>query len=184
MSQQYMISAQKVEQLIAQGKPVVIHEGYALNISKWIDSHPGGRLAILHMVGRDATDEINMYAILYRPELTRLHVTYKNHRTDSTCRSYHSNKALLMMKKYRIGRVQSPWTNFEPPIRAAKPTSRSECNEKAAMKAADDRRSRRSVDLTSVSPPSDTSFANMVLSIALLCILTPRSRSPLQSARS
>ena len=62
MSQQSQISAQQVEQLIAQGEPVVIHEGYALNISKWIDSHPGGRLAILHMVGRDATDEINMYA--------------------------------------------------------------------------------------------------------------------------
>lgn len=62
MSQQNTISAQTVEELIAQGEPVVIHEGYALNISKWIDSHPGGRLAILHMVGRDATDEINMYA--------------------------------------------------------------------------------------------------------------------------
>jgi cytochrome b involved in lipid metabolism len=62
MSQQNMISAQKVEELIAQGEPVVVHEGYALNISQWIDNHPGGRLAILHMVGRDATDEINMYA--------------------------------------------------------------------------------------------------------------------------
>jgi len=58
-----MISPQIVAELIAQGEPVVVHEGYALNISKWIDNHPGGRLAILHMVGRDATDEINMYAL-------------------------------------------------------------------------------------------------------------------------
>lgn len=58
-----MISPQTVAELIAQGEPVVVHEGYALNISKWIDNHPGGRLAILHMVGRDATDEINMYAL-------------------------------------------------------------------------------------------------------------------------
>lgn len=63
MTRQIMVSAHEIEQLIAQGEPVVIHEGYALNISRWIDSHPGGRLAILHMVGRDATDEINMYAL-------------------------------------------------------------------------------------------------------------------------
>lgn len=63
MSQRNTVSAQEIEQLIAQGEPVVIHEGYALNISTWIDNHPGGRLAILHMVGRDATDEINMYAL-------------------------------------------------------------------------------------------------------------------------
>lgn len=63
MSQQNIISAEKIGQLVAQGEPVVIHEGFALNISKWIDNHPGGRLAILHMVGRDATDEINMYAL-------------------------------------------------------------------------------------------------------------------------
>jgi delta8-fatty-acid desaturase len=63
MSRQNFVSAQSIEQLIAQGEPVVIHEGYALNISTWIDNHPGGRLAILHMVGRDATDEINMYAL-------------------------------------------------------------------------------------------------------------------------
>ena len=64
MSRKNVVCAQEVKQLIAQGEPVVIHEGYALNISTWIDNHPGGRLAILHMVGRDATDEINMYAIL------------------------------------------------------------------------------------------------------------------------
>jgi hypothetical protein len=63
MSQKNVVCGQEIKQLIAQGEPVVIHEGYALNISTWIDNHPGGRLAILHMVGRDATDEINMYAI-------------------------------------------------------------------------------------------------------------------------
>lgn len=87
------VSGAQVEALIAQGQPVVIHEGHALNLGEWINKHPGGKLAILHMVGRDATDEINIY---------------------------HSTKALLMMKKYRIGRVQQPWANLEPPIRAKK----------------------------------------------------------------
>lgn len=60
MSRQQTISPAEIERLIGQNEPVVIHEGYALNLGKWIDNHPGGRLAILHMVGRDATDEINM----------------------------------------------------------------------------------------------------------------------------
>jgi len=49
-----------VERLIAHDRPIVIHEGHALDLTAWINKHPGGRLAILHMVGRDATDEINM----------------------------------------------------------------------------------------------------------------------------
>lgn len=72
MTQPNFVSAQEIERLVAQGEPVVIHEGYALNISKWIDNHPGGRLAILHMVGRDATDEINMYALNCCCELFKL----------------------------------------------------------------------------------------------------------------
>lgn len=31
--------------------------------------------------------------------------------------SYHSHKALQMMNKYRIGRIDEPWVNFTPPIR-------------------------------------------------------------------
>lgn len=38
--------------------------------------------------------------------------TLTNHRP-----SYHSPKALLMMKQHRIGRVTLPWSNLEPPIR-------------------------------------------------------------------
>lgn len=49
-----------VARLIADDHHVVVHEGHALDLTAWIDRHPGGRLAILHMVGRDATDEINM----------------------------------------------------------------------------------------------------------------------------
>lgn len=50
----------EVSRLIAHDRQVVIYEGHALDLSSWIDRHPGGRLPILHMVGRDATDEINM----------------------------------------------------------------------------------------------------------------------------
>jgi delta8-fatty-acid desaturase len=60
MAQKRLLSVTEVELLIAQGDPVVIHDGYVLQLGKWIDKHPGGRLAILHMVGRDATDEITV----------------------------------------------------------------------------------------------------------------------------
>lgn len=61
MSRHRTIDPAEIKRLIAQGEPIVIHEGYVLHLGEWIDKHPGGRLAILHMVGRDATDEINMY---------------------------------------------------------------------------------------------------------------------------
>lgn len=49
-----------VEGLIADGHTIVISEGRVLRLDGWLKKHPGGRLAILHMVGRDATNEINM----------------------------------------------------------------------------------------------------------------------------
>ncbi|KAF2470512.1 delta 8-(E)-sphingolipid desaturase [Lindgomyces ingoldianus] len=91
MDRKPIVSAKEVELLIAQGQPIVIHEGYALQLTQWIDRHPGGRLAILHMVGRDASDEINVY---------------------------HSARSLQMMKQHRLGRIQEPWKNLEPPIRS------------------------------------------------------------------
>ncbi|PVH94451.1 delta 8-(E)-sphingolipid desaturase [Periconia macrospinosa] len=91
MSRLQFLATEHIKTLIAQGHPVVVHEGFALDLAQWIDKHPGGRLSILHMVGRDATDEINIY---------------------------HSNRSLLMMKQYRIGRVHLPWTNLDPPIRS------------------------------------------------------------------
>jgi len=50
---------QEVEASIADGQLLVVHEGYVLKLDGWLDKHPGGKLAIMHMVGRDATDEIN-----------------------------------------------------------------------------------------------------------------------------
>ncbi|KUI65082.1 Delta(8)-fatty-acid desaturase [Cytospora mali] len=91
MDRDTLVSARDVEGLVADGHLVVIYEDMLLRLDNWIDKHPGGRLSILHMVGRDATDEINVY---------------------------HFEKTIKLMKAYRIGRVRLPWTNLEPPIRA------------------------------------------------------------------
>lgn len=60
MDRNRIVSPCEVQRLVADGQLIVIHEGNALKLDGWIDKHPGGRLAILHMVGRDATDEINV----------------------------------------------------------------------------------------------------------------------------
>lgn len=60
MPNNQILSPQEIGQLVSKGQTVVIYDGYALDLGRWLDKHPGGRLAILHMVGRDATDEINV----------------------------------------------------------------------------------------------------------------------------
>jgi delta8-fatty-acid desaturase len=45
--------------LIAQGRHLVIVDRHVLKVDGWLKYHPGGDKAILHMVGRDATDEVN-----------------------------------------------------------------------------------------------------------------------------
>lgn len=54
------LSPRQVEGLIADGQIIVVYNGFVLKLNAWLNKHPGGRLAILHMVGRDATDEINV----------------------------------------------------------------------------------------------------------------------------
>ena len=60
MGRNDILSPWEVEGLIADGHIIVIWEGKVLRLNGWLDKHPGGRLAVLHMVGRDASDEINV----------------------------------------------------------------------------------------------------------------------------
>lgn len=130
MSTHRIISPAEIKRRVDDGEPVVIYNGYVLQLENWITQHPGGKLTILHMVGRDATDEIDIY---------------------------HSNKALLMMTKYRIGRVQLPWSNLEPPIRREDYYINLEKRKKAAaakakgQSVADKSQRTKSVDLGSAA---------------------------------
>jgi hypothetical protein len=53
-----VLSRAHIRGLIARGQLIVISDKQVLRLDKWIDRHPGGRLPVLHMVGRDATDQI------------------------------------------------------------------------------------------------------------------------------
>jgi sphingolipid 8-(E)-desaturase len=60
MAKHRILTPPAIEHLIAEGHTIVIANGRALKLDGWLDRHPGGRLAVLHMVGRDATNEIEM----------------------------------------------------------------------------------------------------------------------------
>lgn len=60
MNRNRVFTPRQVEALIAEGQTIVVSEERLLRLDGWLDRHPGGRLAVMHMVGRDATDEINM----------------------------------------------------------------------------------------------------------------------------
>lgn len=57
----------QVEDLIAQGRTIIIVDGKVLRVDSWLKYHPGGDKAILHVVGRDATDEVNAYVLFAHP---------------------------------------------------------------------------------------------------------------------
>ncbi|KAK4175803.1 putative fatty acid desaturase [Triangularia setosa] len=91
MSRDNVLCPRAVQDLIADGHIIVIYDEYVLKLDSWLERHPGGSLAILHMVGKDATDEIN---------------------------AYHKPPTLKTMKAFRIGRKPPGiWTNSTPPIR-------------------------------------------------------------------
>lgn len=58
MSRDNILTAAAVERMIADGQTIVVFEESILKLDGWMERHPGGRLAVLHMVGRDATDEM------------------------------------------------------------------------------------------------------------------------------
>jgi delta8-fatty-acid desaturase len=58
-----ILSRREVEGLIADGKAIVIVDQKVLKVDPWLKYHPGGDKAILHMIGRDATDEVNAYVL-------------------------------------------------------------------------------------------------------------------------
>ncbi|KAH9883354.1 fatty acid desaturase [Xylariomycetidae sp. FL2044] len=88
-----LMTRREIEGLIADGRAVFILDQHVVKADAWRPYHPGGDKAILHMVGRDATDEVT---------------------------ALHSTDARQRMNRYRIGRIEGRWHNFIPPIQGGK----------------------------------------------------------------
>jgi delta8-fatty-acid desaturase len=88
-----VMDRQAIATRICSGELLFIYHSLVINASAWAAHHPGGVLAILHFVGRDATDEVE---------------------------AYHSIEAIARIKKYAIGRVEyddaTGWPALTPPI--------------------------------------------------------------------
>jgi delta8-fatty-acid desaturase len=53
---------ERVAERVLQGDTLVVYRGRLLKIPPaWLEQHPGGALAILHFVGRDASDEVDAF---------------------------------------------------------------------------------------------------------------------------
>ncbi|KAI5466518.1 fatty acid desaturase-domain-containing protein [Mariannaea sp. PMI_226] len=88
-----------VEAQISEGHHLVIMHGQVIKVDAWLKYHPGGDKAMLHMVGKDASDEVD---------------------------ALHSLEAKQQMLRYRIGRIEGTWSNFVPPIQGGTFRSRAE----------------------------------------------------------
>lgn len=53
-----VLSRREIEGMIADGKYIIILDLKVLRLDAWVKFHPGGVIAIKHMVGKDATDEV------------------------------------------------------------------------------------------------------------------------------
>ncbi|GEQ72340.1 hypothetical protein JCM33374_g6027 [Metschnikowia sp. JCM 33374] len=82
----------QIEELIGEGKVIIIYQNSVLNLTSWLKFHPGGDKAVYHMVGRDATDEML---------------------------AYHSEESIAIFHKWKIGEIDSQWKNMLPPIQGA-----------------------------------------------------------------
>ncbi|KAJ2815239.1 hypothetical protein FBU31_006998, partial [Coemansia sp. 'formosensis'] len=52
-----LCTASELRRRVEQGEYLVIIDGLVCKLNGFINKHPGGPLSIMHMVGRDATDE-------------------------------------------------------------------------------------------------------------------------------
>ncbi|KAF7947270.1 uncharacterized protein EAE97_004519 [Botrytis byssoidea] len=81
-SQHRLISRPEIKSLIAKDHKIFILNNCVIKADAWLPFHPGGEKSILHMVSRDATDEIN---------------------------ALHSEEARERMRKYVVGRIEGGW---------------------------------------------------------------------------
>ncbi|EPE03681.1 fatty acid desaturase [Ophiostoma piceae UAMH 11346] len=54
-----LMSRDEIESMIAKGRKIIIVDQHVLKVDAWLPYHPGGAKSILHMIGKDATDEVN-----------------------------------------------------------------------------------------------------------------------------
>ncbi|KPI44386.1 Delta(8)-fatty-acid desaturase [Cyphellophora attinorum] len=119
----------EIEGLIAEGRKIIILQCQVVKVDAWIPFHPGGEKTILHMVGRDSTDEVL---------------------------ALHSPEAVTMMQKYVIGRIEGRWENFVPPIQGGVFRNIAEAEEECEREESVQPEASESSDSSAPSPVFDS----------------------------
>ncbi|CAG8458160.1 11212_t:CDS:1 [Ambispora gerdemannii] len=68
---------------VKEGQSLIIYDRKVYKLDNWIKFHPGGALAIHHLVGKDATDEINAFHPAYVYE-NKIHSFYVGEYADDS----------------------------------------------------------------------------------------------------
>lgn len=159
-----LLSVDVVQSKIEDGDLIVIYQDHALRLNNWVARHPGGDLAILHMVGRDATQEMDVY---------------------------HAAETISIFKSYSIGRVSLPWKSMLPPIQqipcyaAVSSDSNSACASKSAIASIASEVSSCKSTCNSVSSSSNGSAtATITLTETGLKKETKKTNEPLKEGSS
>lgn len=88
-----ILNRKQVAERICEGQALFIYHAKVINATAWLRHHPGGMLAILHFVGRDASNEVD---------------------------AYHSPEAIKRLERFAIGTVEIDerlgWAPLTPPI--------------------------------------------------------------------
>lgn len=61
-----LMTRDEIEALIAEGRNIVIVHDQVIRVDPWLKYHPGGDKAMLHMVGKDASDEVDACATIFK----------------------------------------------------------------------------------------------------------------------
>src|SRR6266542_5743781 len=83
--QRSYISQEDFEKRVQNGQILIIYNDKVYKLNKWVKYHPGGELAIRHMVGKDATDEINVFhpEYVYKKNIHTFYIgEYGGEKTD------------------------------------------------------------------------------------------------------
>ena len=129
-----VLSPAHIKGLIRDGRAIVIYKGNVLNLTKWLPRHPGGEKAVHHMIGRDASDEMD---------------------------AYHSEDTAKTFTKWKIGTIDYPWENLQPPIAGALYSSNAITTDHKLLEAKLDESDTSGSEMELISTSSSSSSLNL-----------------------
>lgn len=110
------LTRDEIAHLVSLGHVLVLKRRQVFRLNSWLARHPGGHLAILHFVGRDASNEID---------------------------AYHGDTTLKMMRSFVVAEVaacewheeSTGWKPLLPPVQASKTGEHGRIQDYGAVRA-------------------------------------------------